>query len=80
MPWRYRKIFLIPNQLCVVGPMALGYETLCPNIAFSSTHGFNGSFSTSREQSRASYGCIRFVHNEFLQYIMDIDNIVYHNV
>ena len=27
-----------------------------------------------------SYGWIRFVDNEFLQYIMDIDNIVYHNV
>jgi hypothetical protein len=23
---------------------------------------------------------IRFVHNELFQYIMDIDNIVYHNV
>lgn len=30
MPLRYRKIFLIPNQLCVVCPMALGMQIYVP--------------------------------------------------
>ena len=44
------KDILDSQPIMLVGPMAQEYGTLGPNILFSSPHGLDESFSTSREQ------------------------------